>query len=118
MRISVLVLTTLFALGCSSDANKKLDEIADRACACKEAECAKKVSEDLQAWAKNAEGKRGDNEAAQKSMGKIMGCITKARLGGKADKAMDKADKAAEEAKEQAGDAKDKADKAVDEATK
>lgn len=116
MRISALLLGSLLFLGigCSSDANKKLDDIADRACACKDATCAKKVSEDLQAWAKDAEGKRGDTEAAKKSIGRIMTCISKAKIGG----AMDKADKAADEVKDKANEAKeevkDKAEEAKD----
>jgi hypothetical protein len=126
MRITALVLGLLFAAGCSTDANKKLDAIADRACKCTDFECAMKINEDLEAWSKAAEGK-ADVETAQKTFAKIMSCVTKAQLGAKAGKAMDrmmdgagevmdKAGKAVDKAVDKAGEAVDKAGGAVDKA--
>jgi outer membrane murein-binding lipoprotein Lpp len=77
MRISALILGSLVALGCSNAANKKLDEFADRACACKEAECGQKVMEDFLQWAKDNKDARGDEGAAKKAVAKMQGCITK-----------------------------------------
>lgn len=88
MRASALLLGALFALGCSSTANKKLDEIADRACTCQDAECAKKIGEDLAAWGKQYNGAKGDQEQADKAYERLMGCLNK--VGG-AKKAMERA---------------------------
>jgi hypothetical protein len=77
MRISALILGTLFAVGCSSAANKKLDEFADRACACKDAECGQAVMKDFLAWAKDNENARGDESKAEASMKRMQDCITK-----------------------------------------
>ena len=99
MRISALILGALLAAGCSSAANKKLDEFADRACACTDADCGQKVMKDFLAWAKDNENARGSESAAEKSLKRMQDCITKLTTkmmkdpaGGKADdKAADKA---------------------------
>ena len=100
MRISALILGTLFAVGCSSEANKKLDEFADRACKCADAECGQKVMQDFLTWAKDNENARGSESAAEKSLKRMQECITKLSTKGMkpADKADDKpaADKPAE----------------------
>jgi hypothetical protein len=88
MRASAVLLGALFALGCSRTANKKLDEIADRACACQDAECARKIGEDLAAWGKQYTGAEGDQEQAAKSYERLLGCLNK--VGG-AKKAMERA---------------------------
>ena len=79
MRTSALLLGMLVLAGCKSEANRKLDAITDRACACKDAACADKVQEDLKAFAKEHEGKPGDNEAAKKSIVRALGCLAQAR---------------------------------------
>lgn len=89
MRISALLLGTLFALGCSSSANKKLDEFADRACACKDADCAKKVEDDFQKWLSDNKDATGDEEKAKTSATRMMSCLMKVKLGNAGDK-MDK----------------------------
>lgn len=92
MRISVLALATLLALGCGSPANRKLDEIADRACACTDAACAKKIGEELAAWMKEYEGSRGDQGKAEKSFARAMSCLMKTGSGdGKVKEAIEKA---------------------------
>jgi hypothetical protein len=90
MRISALILGTLFAVGCSSAANKKLDEFADRACACKDAKCGQEVMGDFLKWAQENKDARGDEGKAEKSMKKMQDCIAKLTTKGM-DKAMDKA---------------------------
>jgi len=82
----------LFAAGCSSSANKKLDEFADRACACSDEACAKRVEDDFQKWLADNKDATGDEEKAKKSATRMMGCIMKARLGKMGEK-MEKMDK-------------------------
>lgn len=94
MRISALILGMLFVVGCSSEANKKLDEFANRACACKDAKCGQEVMGDFLKWAQENKDARGDEGKAEKSMKKMQDCIAKltAKTMEKAmDKAMDKA---------------------------
>lgn len=110
MRISALILGSLFALGCSSSANKKLDEFADKACACKDADCAKKVEEDFSKWLEANKDATGNEEEAKKSATRMMTCIMKAKLG----KAGDAMDKGMDKVKEGMDKAKEGADKAVD----
>jgi hypothetical protein len=97
MRISALLLGMLFAVGCSSSANKKLDEFADRACACTDEACAKKVEDDFQKWLSDNKDATGDEEKAKKSATRMMSCIMKAKLGKMGEK-MDKMDKPADTA--------------------
>jgi hypothetical protein len=88
MRISALVLGPLLflGLGCSS-ANKKIDEFADKACACTDAECGAQVMKDFLAWAQENKDARGDEEQAKKSFARMQGCISKLKAGKKMDKA-------------------------------
>ena len=88
MRISALVLGALLAVGCSSAANKKLDELADRACACTDDGCGKKVMNDFISWANDNKDARGDEGAAEKSLERMQACLTKvaAKRGAKAGK--------------------------------
>jgi hypothetical protein len=114
MRISALILGTLFAVGCSSAANKKLDEFADRACACTDADCGQKVMKDFLAWAKDNENARGSESAAEKSLKRMQDCIAKLstksmdKAGGKMDdKPADKMDdKAADKPADKPADGK------------
>jgi hypothetical protein len=106
MRITALLLATLLAAGCKSEANKKFDALADKACECQDAECALKVALELAALAKESEGKPGDNEAALKSIGRAQDCIVKAKKLDKGVKqGVEKLKEAAEKAK--AGDKAD-----------
>jgi hypothetical protein len=76
MRIAVaLALGALVGLGCSKPANKKLDELADRACACKDHECAKKVGDDYAAWRKEYEGASGDPTQAERARARLTSCL-------------------------------------------
>ena len=98
----------MFALGCSSSANKKLDEFADRACACKDADCAKKVEDDFSKWIEANKDATGNEEEAKKSATRMMTCVMKAKLGKAGADAMDKAKEGADKAKEGAEKAVDK----------
>jgi hypothetical protein len=112
MRISAFLLGTLFIFGCSSAANKKLDEFADRACACKDAECAKKVEEDFTKWLADNKDATGDEDKAKKSAARMATCIAKARLGKAGEKAMEKAMENMDKAKEAVEKAKEATDTA------
>jgi hypothetical protein len=117
MRISAFILGTLFIFGCSSEANKKLDEFADRACACKDAECAKKVQEEFTKWISDNKEAKGDEDKAAKSFARMSTCVAKARLGKAGEKAMEKAMEnmgTAKEAVERAKEAVDTAKEATD----
>jgi predicted nucleic acid-binding Zn-ribbon protein len=119
MRILALLLGTLLASGCSKAANNKLDEIADRACACKDPECSVKVMEEYAAWRKEYEGAKGDQAQAEKSTVRIMSCLMKARGDKTMDKVMEKMQHAGEkvrEAGERAGEAAQRAGEAVQQA--
>jgi hypothetical protein len=94
MRISALVLGSLLVLGLGcSNANKKIDEFADKACECTDAECGAKVMKDFLAWAQENKDARGDEEQAKKSFARMQGCISKLKAGKKLEKA-DGAEKA------------------------
>jgi hypothetical protein len=89
--LSVLFVAALSvtALGCkksNSGAIDKLTAFKETACACKDAACAKKAAEDMNAWAQEfAKSKDGDNAMSpddEKKIGEIseamMKCISKA----------------------------------------
>jgi outer membrane murein-binding lipoprotein Lpp len=108
MRISALVLGSLLAVGCSSAANKKLDEFADRACACADVACSQKVMQDFEAWVKDNKDAKGDEGQAEKAVKKMGECIGKTmkdkpagmmgKPAGAGDKPADMADKPADTA--------------------
>jgi hypothetical protein len=90
MRISALVLGSLLFLGFGcSNANKKIDEFADKACACTDAECGAQVMKDFLAWAQENKDARGDEEQAKKSFSRMQGCISKLKVGKKMDEKAD-----------------------------
>ena len=87
MRIAVaLALGALVGLGCSKPANKKLDELADRACACKDLDCAKKVGADYAAWRKEYEGAPGNPTQAERARTRLTGCLLNVGGGKAAEK--------------------------------
>ena len=55
-----------------------LEKLADRACACKDADCAQQVITDLVTLAKNNKDADGDKERAMKATTKMMECAMKA----------------------------------------
>lgn len=94
MRIAVgLALGALVAAGCSRPANQKLEELADRACACKDLDCARKIGDDYAAWRKQYEGSPGDQAQAERSAARMMSCLMKVSGDRTIDKAIDKMDR-------------------------
>lgn len=55
MRIASVVVSCLFAIGCSKGSSNELNEIADHACACKRDDeaCGKKVLAELDSFTQN-----------------------------------------------------------------
>ncbi len=72
-----LLLAVVFVLGCS-DASKKIEELADRACACKDKACADKVIDDLVSFAKDNKNARGDEKKAAEQAQRMATCAIKA----------------------------------------
>ncbi|HEY0254631.1 MAG TPA: hypothetical protein VGC41_24055 [Kofleriaceae bacterium] len=75
------------AFGCG-DASKKVEELADRACACKDKACADGVIDDFVTWAKENKNARGDQKKAEAAVQKMMSCAMKA--GGDPSSMLDK----------------------------
>jgi hypothetical protein len=85
MKIFKLVLATvafssLLAVGgCSKDKVKFMNEFADEICKCKDADCAKKVSEKFEKQAKDmGEPTEAEKKAMEPAMKKMMECMLKA----------------------------------------
>ncbi|HEY4242573.1 MAG TPA: hypothetical protein VGM88_22295 [Kofleriaceae bacterium] len=72
-----IMLACMFVMGCS-DASKKIEELADRACACKDKACADKVIDDLVDFAKNNKDARGDSKKAAEAAQRLATCAMKA----------------------------------------
>ena len=77
MRIFSLVIASALALTACKDASKDVEKYANDACACKDAPCAVKVMNDFASWAEKNKDARGNEEAAQKAVEKMLGCIQK-----------------------------------------
>lgn len=86
----------LFLGGCgkADEAVKELEAIKTKACACKDTECATKVSEDMSKWAAKHKDTKGSSDQAAK-IGKISEamseCLMKA-MGAGGGEGGDKAD--------------------------
>ena len=76
----------VLAAGCSKDLTKDLAKLADRACACTDAECGRKVIADLHALKKENENATGDEDTVRKEAVRLGECIVKS--GVPADEAM------------------------------
>jgi hypothetical protein len=64
--------------GCGGDLVKKIDKLADEACACKDMACAEKVQNKLMDLVKDAkEPSKGDQEKIMKSMERMGECMAK-----------------------------------------
>lgn len=72
-----LLLACVLVLGCG-DASKKVEELADRACACKDKACAEKVIDDLATFAKENKNARGDEKKAAEAAERLATCAIKA----------------------------------------
>jgi hypothetical protein len=67
--------------GCTNDTVKKVKAMADRACGCHDAECAKKVEEDFWAFVKTGQkqGSQGDRDEVQAEYNRLRECVTRVR---------------------------------------
>lgn len=74
MKTLLLSLACVLSFGCS-DATKKLEGLADRACACKDKACADKVVDDLVAFMKDNKDARGDQEKAKAAGQRLGQCV-------------------------------------------
>jgi len=71
----------LFAFGLMAcDASKDVQKYADRACECKDKDCAKKVMEEFVTWVNDHKDATGDEKKAEEAMKKMMDCAQKAGL--------------------------------------
>ncbi len=78
--LAMLSMTAFLALGsgCGGDLVKKIDKLADEACACKDMACAEKVQSKLMDMVKDAkEPSKGDQENIMKSMERMGECMAK-----------------------------------------
>jgi len=74
-----IVLGGLFVFGLAAcDASKEFEKFADRACECKDKDCAKKVMEDFVTWGNSHKDATGDEKKAEAALNKMMECAEKA----------------------------------------
>lgn len=69
----------LAALGCK-DASVELVKLADKSCACKDAECGKKVLGELAQWIKDNPRARGDEQKAEEAVQRLGKCLTESGI--------------------------------------
>jgi hypothetical protein len=76
-----IALGSLFAVGLiACDASKDVEKYADRACECKDKDCAKKVLEDFVKWMNDHKDAKGDEKKAEAAFNKMTECSKKAGL--------------------------------------
>lgn len=75
MRAILLGLVLAVAAGCSKDITKDVENLADRACACSEAECGRKVLADFVSLLDNNRNAKGDESTAQSAAKRMAGCV-------------------------------------------
>jgi hypothetical protein len=76
-----LLLVGLLAFtGCSKDVTKDIENLADRACACKDAACADKVVDELVELAEKNKDAKGDESRANAAARKLGECVVKAGI--------------------------------------
>jgi hypothetical protein len=67
----------LFAFGCSKDVTKDIENLADKACACKDKDCATKALNEFVDFVDKNKNEKGDPERAQKAAMKLGECAIK-----------------------------------------
>ncbi len=80
---AILAITVLlgFGAGCGGDLVKKLDGLADDACACKDKACAEKVDQKIQDTLEGAKKpSKDDTEKIMKSMAKAGECMAELQV--------------------------------------
>ena len=70
---ATLILSSTLLLGCG--ANKKIEEYADKACACKDKDCATAVANEFADWMKSNKDARGDSDKAAKDAERFAKCV-------------------------------------------
>jgi hypothetical protein len=75
---STWVIASLFVgsllVGCT--ANKEIEKYADRACECKDKDCATKVANEFASWLKDNKNARGDEDKAAKDGERMFKCLS------------------------------------------
>jgi hypothetical protein len=85
-KIGAIALALGMFVGCGGGDTAKAKDLKDKMCACKDADCAKKVNEEAEKWGKEMEGKYKDPkdvpEELMKTMLEMAQCEAKAQGGG------------------------------------
>lgn len=68
------LVSCVFLLGCNK-ANQQLDDLADQACACKDAACGKQALNALVEWAKDNKFASGDEKRAEAAGERLGKCL-------------------------------------------
>jgi hypothetical protein len=85
LTFGTLVFGALLAGGCGKSAGlKAIEEMADKVCACKDAECAQKVMTEAFAKNKDTKAKKSEEEALKKATMRAMECAAKMSAAGAA----------------------------------
>lgn len=81
-----LLCAVLLGLGaCSNEVVKKVGEMTDRACACRDAACADKIEKEYYELAKTpAKGTQGERDEVKEHYNRMRECIARARSGAEA----------------------------------
>jgi hypothetical protein len=70
----------VLGLGVGCDASKDIEKMADKACACKDKDCAKKSVEEFVSWVNSHKDARGDEKKAENETKRLLECAQKAGL--------------------------------------
>ncbi|HUJ62043.1 MAG TPA: hypothetical protein VLX92_26235 [Kofleriaceae bacterium] len=74
MRKTLWVVVSVLALGCGKDINKAFDDMADRACQCKDKACGEKMLDEFVAFVRD-NSDSGDFERGRKAGEKFGKCV-------------------------------------------
>jgi hypothetical protein len=74
--VGIIALSSFVALGAGCSANKELEKLADKACACKDKDCATGVANEVADWFVKNKDARGDTDKAQQDLERMMKCFT------------------------------------------
>jgi hypothetical protein len=70
---SFLLASVVGLSGCT--ANKELEKLADKACACADKDCANKVADEFVDWMKKNKDARGDEDKAKADAERMAKCL-------------------------------------------
>ena len=74
----ILAVGLLLAVGCKKDLTEDVEKLADRACACPDADCARTVLNDLVKLAESEPNATGDEARGRAAGEKLAKCVIKA----------------------------------------